>query len=102
MHISSLERKIVKVLWTVAFGAALVAFPVSFLTHANTFALGKPIIYCLLPHASADDISSLHIFSRRLGHFLIPSVAYLAPVLGLLRNHRYFALIMCAVFAVLE
>jgi VanZ family protein len=102
MHMSSLERKIVKVLWTVAFGAALAAFSVGFLTHANTFALAEPIIHCLMPHASADDISTLHVLSRKLGHFLIPAAAYLALVLGPLRNHRFFALIMCAGFAVLD
>jgi VanZ family protein len=102
MHISSLERKIVKVLWTVTFGAALAAFSVGFLTQANTFALVEPILHCLMPHASAEDISTLHVLSRKLGHFLIPAVAYLGLVLGPLRNHRYFALIMCAVFAVLD
>jgi len=102
MHISSLECKIVKVLWTVAFGAALAAFSVGFLSHANTFAVAEPIIHCLMPHASAESISMLHVLSRKLGHFLIPAVAYLALVLGPLRNHRYVALIMCAVFAVLD
>src|SRR6202007_903164 len=101
MHISSLERKMVKVLWTVAFGAALAAFSVGFLTHAHTFALAEPIIHCLMPHASAEDISMIHVLSRKLGHFLIPAVAYLALVLGPLCNHRYFALIMSPVFAFL-
>jgi len=33
---------------------------------------------------------------------VIPAVAYLALVLDPLRNHRYVALIMCALFAVLD
>ena len=82
MNISNIERKSMTVLWTVAFGAALAAFSVGFLTHANTFALAEPIIRRLTPHASAEVISTLHVLSRKLGHFVIPAVAYLALVLG--------------------
>ena len=102
MNISNIECKIMTVLWTVAFAAALAAFSIGFLTHANTFALAEPIIRRLMPHASAEDISTLHVLSRKLGHFAIPAVAYLALVLGPLRNHPYIALIMCALFAVLD
>ena len=80
MHISRVERRIVKVQCPVAFGAVLAAFSVSFLIHANTFALAEPIIHCLLPQASGDDISTLQVLSRKLGHFQIPVVAYLALV----------------------
>jgi VanZ family protein len=102
MPVSSLESRIVAILWTVAFAAALAAFSIVFLTHANTFALVEPIIRWLAPDASAAEISTLHILSRKLGHFLIPAAAYLALVLGPLRNRRYTALILCAAFAVLD
>ena len=77
-------------------------FSVCFLTHANTFGLVEPTVRWLAPHASIEDISTFHILSRKLGHFLIPAVAYLALILGPLRNRRYVALILCAVFAVLD
>ena len=86
----------------VPYPAALATFSVGFFTHANTFALVEPIIRWLAPHASVQDISTLHILSRNLGHFLIPAVGYLALVLGPLRNRRYVALILCTVFAVLD
>jgi VanZ family protein len=98
----TLESKIVATLWTVAFGAALAAFSIAFLTHANTFALMEPILRWFAPGASAQDISTLHILGRKLGHFLIPALAYLALVLGPLRTRRYTALVLCAVFAVLD
>ena len=102
MPVSSLESRIVTVLWTVAFGAALAGFSIALLTHANTFALVQPIIRRLAPDASAREISTLHILARKLGHFLIPAAAYLALVFGPLRNRRYTALVLCAVFAVLD
>jgi len=51
------------------------AFSIRFLTHTNTFALAEPIIRFFAPQASAEGISTLHILSRRLGHFLISAVA---------------------------
>ncbi len=102
MPVSSLESRIVAILWTVAFAAALAAFSIVFLTHANTFALVVPVIRWLAPDASAAEISTLHILARKLGHFLIPAAAYLALVCGPLRNRRYTALVLCAVFAVLD
>ena len=102
MPVSSLESRIVAVLWTVAFGAALATFSIVFLSHANTFALMEPILCWFAPGASAQDISTLHILGRKLGHFLIPALAYLALVFGPLRNRRYTALVLCAVFAVLD
>ncbi len=35
MNISNIERRIMTVLWAVAFAAALAAFSIGFLTHAN-------------------------------------------------------------------
>ena len=99
---SSLEGRVVAILWTVAFAAALAAFSITFFTHANTFAIAEPIIRWLAPDAPAAEISRLHILGRKLGHFLIPAIAYLALVIGPLRNRRYSALALCAVFAVLD
>jgi VanZ family protein len=100
--VSSLESRVVAVLWTVAFGAALAAFSIAFFSHANTFALMEPIIRWMAPGASPGEISTLHILGRKLGHFLIPAAAYFALVLGPLRNRRYTALVLCAMFAVLD
>jgi VanZ family protein len=102
MTASSLESRVVGVLWTVAFAAALAAFSITFFTHANTFAIFEPIIGWLVPDASPAEISRLHILGRKLSHFLIPAIAYLALVIGPLRNRRYSALALCAVFAVLD
>jgi VanZ family protein len=102
MSVSSLESRIVRFLWVATFVAALAAFSIAFLTHANTFALMEPIIRWLAPDASAQEVSTLHTLGRKLGHFLIPAAAYFVLVLGPLRNRRYTALALCAVFAVLD
>ena len=99
---SSLESRIVTVLLTIAFMAALAAFSITFLTHGNTFAIMEPIIRWLAPSASAAEVSRLHALARKMGHFLIPAVAYFLLVIGPLRNRRYTALALCAVFAVLD
>ncbi len=99
---SSLEGRIVTILWTVAFAAALATFSITFLTHSNTFAIAEPIIRWLAPDASAAEIASLHTLGRKLGHFLIPAIAYLTLVIGPLRNRRYSALALCAAFAALD
>jgi VanZ family protein len=99
---ASLERRIVMVLLTIAFVAALAAFSITFLTHSNTFAIAEPIIRWLVPGASAAEVSRLHIMARKTGHFLIPAAAYFLLVIGPLRNRRYTALALCALFAVLD
>jgi VanZ family protein len=99
---ASLESRIVKLLLTIAFVAALAAFSIAFLTHSNTFAMVEPIIHRLVPGASAAEVSRLHILVRKTGHFLIPAVAYFLLVIGPLRNRPYSALALCAVFAVLD
>ena len=90
------------VLLTIAFVAASAAFSITFLTHSNTFAIAEPIIRWLVPGASAAEVSRLHIMARKTGHFLIPAAAYFLLVIGPLRNRRYTALALCAVFAVLD
>jgi VanZ family protein len=102
MQISDLERRLVIIIWTFTFVVALAAFSIGLLTHANTFAVADALIRWLAPHASAEDVSELHILGRELGHFFIPAGAYLALVLGPLRNRRYVALGLCAMFAVLD
>lgn len=98
----SLESRIVTLLLTIAFVAALAAFSITFLTHSNTFAVVEPIIRRLAPDASAAEVSRLHIMVRKMGHFLIPAIAYFVLVIGPLRNRRYSALVLCAIFAVLD
>jgi VanZ family protein len=100
--VSSLEARLVRLLWTVAFLAALAAFSITFLTHSNTFAMAEPLIRWIAPDASPSEISTLHILGRKLGHFLIPAIAYLILVTGPLRNRRLTALALCAVFAILD
>ena len=102
MQVSVLERRLIASTWTITFVVALAAFSLTFLTHANTFALADAVIRWFAPHASAEDISALHLLGRKLGHFFIPMVAYLALLLGPLRNHRYIALTTCTMFAVLD
>lgn len=102
MQISELEHKLITIVWTITFVVALAAFSIVFLTHANTFALADTVIRWFAPHASAEDISGLHLLGRELGHFVIPVMVYLALVLGPLRNHRYVAFSLCAMFAVLD
>jgi len=98
----SLESRIVTLLLTIAFVAALAAFSITFLTHSNTFAVVEPIIRRLAPDASATEVSRLHIMVRKMGHFLIPAIAYFVLVIGPVRNRRYSALVLCAIFAVLD
>jgi len=103
--VSDLERRLIANIWTitfVVFVVALAAFSLTFLTNTNTFALADAVIRWFAPHASAEDISALHLPGRDLGHFPIPMVTYLALVLGPLRNHRYIAPTICAMFAVLD
>jgi VanZ family protein len=100
--VSGLESRIVAILWTLAFLALLAAFSITFLTHANTFAIFEPIIRRIAPRASNAEIAQLHIAARKLGHFLIPAIAYLILVIGQLRGRPWAALILCAVFAVLD
>ncbi|MGO9061605.1 MAG: VanZ family protein [Candidatus Binataceae bacterium] len=99
---ASLESRIVTLLLTIAFVAALAAFSITFLTHSNKFAVVEPIIRRLAPDASAAEVSRLHIVVRKIGHFLIPAVAYFVLVIGPLRSRRYGALALCAIFAVLD
>jgi hypothetical protein len=82
MQISDLERRLIIIIWTFTFVVALAAFSIGLLTHAYTFALADALIRWLAPHASAEDISRLHILGRELGHFFIPAGAHLALVLG--------------------
>ena len=98
----SLESRIVTLLLTIAFVAAFAAFSITFLTHSNTFAVVEPIIRWLAPDASTAEVSRLHIMVRKMGHFLIPAIAYFVLVIGPLRNRRYSALVLCAIFAVLD
>ena len=102
MQTSELERRLIVVIWTFTFVVALAAFSIGLLTHANTFAVADALIRLFAPHASAEDISRLHILGRELGHFVIPAGAYLALVVGPLRNRPYLALGLCAIFAVLD
>ena len=99
---SSLESRIVALLLTIAFLAALAAFSITFLTHSNTFAIVEPIIHWAAPGATAAEVARLHILARKMGHFLIPAIAYFLLVIGPLRDRRYTALALCAVFAVLD
>lgn len=99
---SSLESRIVTLLLTIAFMAALAAFSITFLTHSNKFAVVEPIIHWLAPAKPATEVHRLHILVRKIGHFLIPAVAYFLLVSGPLRGRRYTALVICAFFAVLD
>jgi VanZ family protein len=100
--VSGLESRIVAVLWTIAFVTALAAFSIIFFSHANTFATLELLIRWLVPDVSDGALAGLHNLSRKLGHFLIPAIAYFALVIGPLRNRRYSALALCVVFAVID
>jgi VanZ family protein len=100
--VSTLEGSIIRLLWTVAFLAALAAFSITFLTHSNTFAIAEQLIRWIAPDASPGEMSTLHNLGRKLGHFLIPAVGYLILVMGPLRHRRFTALGLCAVFAILD
>jgi|HubBroStandDraft_4_1064222.scaffolds.fasta_scaffold3286499_1 hypothetical protein len=50
--VSTLEGSIIRLLWTVAFLAALAAFSITFLTHSNTFAIAEQLIRWIAPDAS--------------------------------------------------
>jgi hypothetical protein len=39
MQVSDQERRLIASIWTITFAVALAAFSLTFLTHANTFAL---------------------------------------------------------------
>jgi VanZ family protein len=102
MQISDLESRLIVVIWTFAALVVLAILSIVLLTHANTFAIADALIRWFAPHASAQDISKLHILGRDLGHFVIPAAAYLALVTGPLRNRPYLALGLCAMFAVFD
>jgi VanZ family protein len=99
---STFEGRLIRLLWTVAFLAALAAFSITFLTHSNTFAIAEPLIRRIAPHASPAETAALHILGRKLGHFLIPMAGYLILAMGPLRHRRFTALGLCAVFAILD
>jgi VanZ family protein len=99
---ATLEGWLVRLLWTVAFLAALAAFSITFLTHSNTFAIAEPLIRWIAPDASPGELAALHIMGRKLGHFLIPAIGYLILAMGPLRRRRFTALGLCAVFAILD
>jgi VanZ family protein len=100
--VSRLEGRVVAILWTLAFLALLAAFSISFLTHANTFAIFEPIMRWIAPQASAAEVAQLHVAARKLGHFFIPAIAYLILVSGPLRRRPFTALGLCAAFAILD
>jgi hypothetical protein len=102
MQISDLESRLIVIIWTFVALVVLAILSIVLLTHANTFAAADALIRWFAPHASVQDISRLHILGRDLGHFVIPAAAYLALVMGPLRNRPYVALGLCAMFAVFD
>jgi VanZ family protein len=68
----------------------------------NTLALVDPVIRWVRPGASLEEIDRIHLIAREFGHFLIPAVAFALLVLGPLRKRPLLALLLCAVFAVID
>jgi hypothetical protein len=68
----------------------------------NTLALVDPFIRWLRPSASFGDIDRIHLVAREFGHFLIPAVGFALLVIGPLRRSPLLALLVCAVFAVID
>jgi VanZ family protein len=102
MNVRILKRNIITFLSACVFALALASFSAAFLTYSNTLALLEPVIRKLAPRASVEEIARINILVRKLGHFLIPAAAYLALVLGPLRNRPRTALIVCVMFGVLD
>ena len=102
MQISDLESRLIVIIWTFVAFVVLAILSIVSLTHANTVATADALIRWFAPRASAQDISRLHLAGRNVSHFIIPAAAYLALVMGPLRNRPYVAFGLCAIFAVID
>jgi len=70
--------------------------------HGNTFRIVEPIVRWFAPNVSAHDLATAHNVTRKMGHFLIPAVAFWVLVLGPLRDRPILALVACIAFACLD
>jgi len=70
--------------------------------HGNTFRIVEPIVRWFAPNASTHDLATAHNVTRKMGHFLIPAVAFWVLVLGPLRGRPILALVACIAFACLD
>jgi VanZ family protein len=97
-----IKNRVVSALALAVFLVLLAGFAGVLLNPRNTLALVDPLIRWLRPSESSADIDRLHTMARDLGHLLIPAAAFGILVLGPLRRHPVFALVLCALFAVID
>lgn len=97
-----IENRIVSAIAITIFLLLLAGFAGVLLNPRNTLGLVDPVIRWLRPSASSADIDRLHTMTRDLGHFLIPAAAFGILVIGPLRKHPVFALVLCVLFAVID
>ena len=97
-----IEHRIVSTIAITVFLVLLAGFAGILLNPRNTLALVDPLIRWLRPSASSADIDRFHTMTRDLGHFLIPAAAFGILVIGPLRKHPVFALVLCVLFAMID
>ncbi|MGA2412018.1 MAG: VanZ family protein [Candidatus Binataceae bacterium] len=97
-----LERRIVIGITAGPFLVALAIFASALFAHQNTMAITDSLVRWLRPGSSANDIERIHNVARKFGHFLIPAAAFALLVIGPLRQRPLAALVLCALFAVID
>jgi VanZ family protein len=102
VQIETFERRFVITIWVVMFLVILAGFAGILLAHGNTLAIVDPLVRWFRPSASATDVLRVHDTTRKLGHFLVPAVAFALLVIGPLRRHPLIALGLCALFATID
>jgi VanZ family protein len=101
-QLQSLERRIVITITVAAFLLILAGVAGVLLVPRNTLAIVDPLVRWLRPAASAPDIERTHNMVRKFGHFMLPAVAFALMVIGPLRKRPLLALIICALFAMID
>jgi len=94
--------RIASAITVAVFLVVLAGFGGVLLTHQNTMMMVDPLVRWVRPDASSIDIDRIHLMARKLGHFLVPAVAFALLVIGPLRKHPLLALVLCALFAMID
>src|SRR5439155_18593393 len=97
-----LEGRTARMITVAIYLAALALFAGVALHPQNSLALVDPIIRWFRPSASFEKIDRIHLVAREFGHFLIPAIAFAVLVIGPLRRRPFYALLLCAAFAVID
>jgi VanZ family protein len=70
------------------WGVAISSFSTGTFTSENTSHVIIPLLHWIFPHASADQLDTMHFFVRKSGHFVEYFIFSLLVLRGFLAGHR--------------